>query len=116
MTDHSADEMESLNHWSTIECQIAIICACLPTARAMLAHIFPRIFGATTEQDTSGRPNIYRVGAFSQGAGTNYLNDKSHISKTMSVSVDYSSRPQQRHSGSFVQLVEMDSDREHGTV
>lgn len=111
-----SDEMEPLNHWSTIECQIAIICACLPIARAMLVHFFPRIFGVSTDQDSSGRPNVYRVGVSSQGAGTDYLNDKSRISKTMSVSVDYSSRPQRRHSGSLVQLVEMDSDRENSTA
>lgn len=117
--NNSADEMEPLNHWSTIECQVAIICACLPTTRAMLVHLFPRMFGVATEQDYSDQPNAYRGGASTSGAGTGYVNDKSQISKTMTVSIDYGiqpQRPQQRRSGSFVQLVEMDSNPQHGAV
>lgn len=111
--------MQALNYWSTIECQIAITCACLPTTRAMLVHFLPRMFGVATEEDSRGQPYAYRGGASTPSAGTAYVKDKCHISKTMTVSVDYSSRahrPQHRHSGSFVHLVEMDTEHEHGAV
>ena len=53
--------MESLNHWSVIECQIAIICACLPAFRAVAAHFFPAVVGA----DSSGHASSATPYAYS---------------------------------------------------
>lgn len=63
------DSMEPLNHWSVIECQIAIVCACLPASRAVVAHFFPSVVGAGSSEHTSSATpyndsNHYRV--FSQ--------------------------------------------------
>ncbi|KAE8148881.1 hypothetical protein BDV25DRAFT_141368 [Aspergillus avenaceus] len=98
------EQLQPIVHWSVLETQIAVMCACLPTFRAMLVHLFPKVLGNTSDQSyyaqrntPSGRP----VFASQQPIS------KSHINKTVSYSVDYggNKRPQR---SSFVQLVEMD--------
>lgn len=43
--------------WSTLELNVGIICACMPSMRQILARIFPRVFGG--EQS---RQRYYRYG------------------------------------------------------
>jgi hypothetical protein len=45
------DDWQTTN-WSTIEVNVGIICACLPTARLMLKRIFPALGG--TSRNTKG--------------------------------------------------------------
>ena len=33
--------------WSTVEITVGMICACLPSLRLLLAHLFPKIMGTT---------------------------------------------------------------------
>lgn len=33
--------------WSTVEINVGIICACMPTFRVLLAHVLPKVFGST---------------------------------------------------------------------
>lgn len=34
--------------WSTIEINVGLLCACLPTVRLILVRIWPRVFGGST--------------------------------------------------------------------
>lgn len=74
----------------------------------MLAHFFPRLLGASSEQSYP-QPTA--------GTGRAALNpsrqgQRSQIAKTMSYSVDYQTKPQKRDSNSFVRLVELDPLKE----
>jgi hypothetical protein len=40
--------------WSTIEINVGIACACMPTIRLMLQHFFPGIMGTTVQRSTMG--------------------------------------------------------------
>jgi hypothetical protein len=40
------DQFDVIN-WSTIEINVGIICACMPSIRVVLVRIFPRVFGST---------------------------------------------------------------------
>ncbi|RDW60501.1 uncharacterized protein DSM5745_10959 [Aspergillus mulundensis] len=37
-------------YWSMVECDVAIVCACMPSIPALLKAIFPRCYGDTTHQ------------------------------------------------------------------
>lgn len=106
----NADEMEALNRWSVIECQIAIICACLPATRAMLVRVCPGIFGAESGHASSGQMNQYKTRT-GTGRGTNAAGGRSHISKTVSYSVDYSGKSPRESANGFIQLSEVESHR-----
>ncbi|KAE8389065.1 hypothetical protein BDV23DRAFT_173379 [Aspergillus alliaceus] len=93
-------ELQPINVWSVIECQIAVVCACLPAARAMLVRFFPGLMvGSAGESDArrATRPSA---------PGTH-----GKISQTMSYSVEYTRRAQERASTSAVNLVELDRER-----
>ncbi|KAE8347752.1 hypothetical protein BDV24DRAFT_146547 [Aspergillus arachidicola] len=97
-------QLQPIVHWSVIEVHIAVMCACLPTFRAMLVHIFPKMLGNSSDQSYYERRNTpSKPPTF----GSAQALSKSHINKTVSYSVDYGAnkRPQ-RHS--FVPLVELD--------
>lgn len=107
--DEEPVEMEPLNHWSVIECQIAIICACLPTSRALFVHVLP---GANTTHDSStARPYPTATGASSRTAAVSAFvgsgeREKGRISKTVSYSVDVGAKAKRltRESDGFIQL------------
>ncbi|KAF7621160.1 integral membrane protein [Aspergillus flavus] len=98
-----------LIHWSVIESQVAIICACLPSSRALLNHFFPGIFSGSTKRTyATGPSNWYAKGQ---------SNGQSKINKSVSYTVQYSSSSQRddsndlndsNDSNSVVQLVDID--------
>ncbi|KAB8239076.1 hypothetical protein ETB97_002072 [Aspergillus alliaceus] len=93
-----------LIHWSVIETQVAIVCACLPSSRALLNHFFPGIFkGSTRRTYATGPSNWYARGQ---------SNGQSKISKSVSYTVQYTSS-QRDDSNSLVQLVDMDGKQAH---
>lgn len=47
-------EFVGITIWSTIEINVGIICACLPTLRILLARLFPNILG-TSQQYYTGQ-------------------------------------------------------------
>lgn len=112
LTVYFTDEMEPLNYWSVIECQVAIICACLPATRAIILHYLPGLLGHASENTSSGglyaSSNIRSKGgsAFNPSKG-----DRGFISKTVSYTVDTSAKPPANASDSFIKLVEVDSER-----
>lgn len=42
----SKDENAPAVYWSVLECDIAIVCACMPALRIVLGAIFPKYFGS----------------------------------------------------------------------
>lgn len=52
--------------WSTIEINVGIICACMPSLRLILVHFFPRILGST-RQGTSDLSRYYVKSASNTG-------------------------------------------------
>ncbi|CAG8052529.1 unnamed protein product [Penicillium olsonii] len=56
----------SIGYWSTIECDIGVICACLPAIRSLLRRVAPGLFGDTEHA------NSYAVNSHSRGTGSRF--------------------------------------------
>ncbi|KAE8152990.1 hypothetical protein BDV25DRAFT_137393 [Aspergillus avenaceus] len=94
-----------LIHWSVIESNVAVLCACLPASRALINHFFPGIFrGSTRRTYATGPSNWYTKGQ-SQG--------QSKISKSVSYTVQYSSSSRRDDQNSMVELVGVDGKPSH---
>jgi hypothetical protein len=89
--------------WSIIECQVGIICACMPSIRLGLARLFPKILGSTRGSGSKQ----YEVK--SGGHDESGLNANS-IAVHTSFRISHARKPQTNDEGSFVQLVEIDRD------
>ncbi|OGM49810.1 integral membrane protein [Aspergillus bombycis] len=89
-------ELQPINVWSVIECQIAVVCACLPAARAVLVRFFPGLMGGSVGESDA------RKATRPSASGTS-----GKISQTMTYTVEYSRRAQERASNSAVNLVEL---------
>ncbi|KAL1648509.1 hypothetical protein SLS61_006833 [Didymella pomorum] len=94
--------------WSVIECQVGIICSCMPSIRLGLTRLFPKIMGSTnrsTAKDTgapSGRSHGHNT---FNPLTTNEINVQTTV--RVSHATKYLSNDDER---SFVQLVEIDGD------
>ncbi|KAJ5171161.1 uncharacterized protein N7500_003944 [Penicillium coprophilum] len=86
-----------LIHWTVIESQISVMCACLPAFRAIAGRWFPQFLGGTT----------YRT---NQPYTADYYNNmstaSSKINKSVTYSVNYESRSATH---SDVELLDIDS-------
>ncbi|CAK7213236.1 hypothetical protein SBRCBS47491_001733 [Sporothrix bragantina] len=75
-TNPTWDNYEVIN-WSTIEINVGIICACLPSLRLILVHFFPRVLGSSQRSynqyyNSGGGPNGNSQGnPNSRSAGVN---------------------------------------------
>ncbi|KAI9037730.1 CFEM domain-containing protein [Aspergillus affinis] len=90
-----------LIHWSVIECQISVMCACLPASRALISHFFPGILGNSTRR------------TYGTGPSNNWYNKEpsqgnSKIAKSVSYSVNYAPRSVQDDSTSMVELMDVE--------
>ncbi|CAG8198056.1 unnamed protein product [Penicillium salamii] len=56
----------SIGYWSTIECDVGVICACLPAIRSLLRRVAPGLFGDTEHA------NSYAVNSHSRGTGSRF--------------------------------------------
>ena len=75
-------------NWSTIEINVGIICACMPSLRLMLVRIMPKVFG-TTRRGTN-----YAYGSYgNRSQGNKYYVSSSSQSKP--------SANRSRHTGAF---------------
>jgi hypothetical protein len=43
----------TVGYWSTIECDVGVICACLPAIRSLLRRVSPGLFGDTAKVKSS---------------------------------------------------------------
>lgn len=59
--DPPGDYVE-IGYWSTIECHVGVVCACLPAIRSLLRRVFPTAFGDSTQGNSRG--------SMSRSAGT----------------------------------------------
>ncbi|KAJ5356727.1 hypothetical protein N7517_011336 [Penicillium concentricum] len=88
-----------LMHWSVIECQISVMCACLPAFRAIIGRWFPQLLGGSSNRTK-------------QPYTAEYYHQKSkasgNINKSVTYSVNYESRSP---TSSDVELVDMDLQR-----
>ncbi|KAJ5474301.1 hypothetical protein N7475_003867 [Penicillium sp. IBT 31633x] len=73
-----------LIHWSVIETQISILCACLPAFRALLGRWWPRLLDGSTNRRTTSRS----AGYFQ----TKSTGNDSRINKSVTYSVNYEPR------------------------
>ncbi|KAA8649903.1 hypothetical protein EYZ11_001179 [Aspergillus tanneri] len=97
-SNNQTAQLQPIVHWSVIEVQIAVLCACLPATRALINHFLPDLVGS------SGRKSY----ATRNAPSNTYPEPKhGHIAKTMSYSIKYSSRAQ-RDDSSSVELVRID--------
>lgn len=56
----------AIGYWSTIECDVGIICACLPAIRTLLRRLYPGLFGDTEHAKS------YGDNSHSRGNGSRY--------------------------------------------
>ncbi|KAJ5213924.1 hypothetical protein N7449_001093 [Penicillium cf. viridicatum] len=84
-----------LMHWSVIESQISVMCACLPAFRALVGRWFPRFLGGS-----SNRTNPSNMAEYYNKMPT----ANSNINKSVTYSVNYESRSP---ANSDVELVDM---------
>ncbi|KAJ5144300.1 hypothetical protein N7526_001808 [Penicillium atrosanguineum] len=102
-------EMEPLNYWSVIECQVAIICACLPATRAFVVHYLPGMLGYSGNASSGG---FHTSSNTRSKAGPAANSSKlGFISKSMPYRIDTTATSPQNASDSLVKLVEVHSGR-----
>ncbi|KAF2998310.1 hypothetical protein E8E13_007608 [Curvularia kusanoi] len=103
-TDMTWDYLEA-SLWSVMECDVGIICTCMPSIRLGLSRMFPRIMGSThqsTAKETAGPSGR------SHGVNT-FSGNEINVQTTFRVS--HAKKPQKSEDErSFVQLVEIDGD------
>jgi hypothetical protein len=94
--------------WSVIECQVGIVCSCMPSIRLGLTRLFPKIMGSThqsTVKDAAGPSGRSQALHTFSGLTANEIN----VQTTFRVS--HAKKPQSNDDErSFVQLVEIDGD------
>ncbi|KAJ5779132.1 hypothetical protein N7457_006852 [Penicillium paradoxum] len=56
----------SIGYWSTIECDVGVICACLPAIRSLLRRVSPGLFGDTQQAKSNG------INSYSPGTGSQF--------------------------------------------
>ncbi|KAJ5127697.1 hypothetical protein N7448_008476 [Penicillium atrosanguineum] len=86
-----------LIYWSVIECQISVMCACLPASRALLGRWFPEIMGGSSRRTYASGPEYFNTDG--------YARQDSKINKSVSYTVNYGDRSEHGDSNSDVELV-----------
>jgi hypothetical protein len=67
----------SIGYWSTIECDVGVICACLPAIRSLLRRVAPKLFGDTENVKSYGLNSHSRgTGSRLEGANVQNKNDE----------------------------------------
>lgn len=67
---HSANptwDQWGVAHWSIIEINVGIICACMPTFRTLLAGVLPMVFGSTVGSSHQRHTNSPMQSPFTDG-------------------------------------------------
>ncbi|KAI2835595.1 hypothetical protein CBS115988_2031 [Aspergillus niger] len=68
-TDNVTWDYVTVGYWSTIECHVGVICACLPAIRSLLRTTAPKLFGDTSLNKSSGMNSTSRgTGSRLEGA------------------------------------------------
>jgi hypothetical protein len=113
-TDMTWDYLEA-SLWSVLECQVGIICACMPSIRLGMTRLFPKLLGSSVNSITK---ETYGNGATGTGTGRNRTGRHSvnafnpnEISVQTTFKVSHGRKPPKADDDerSFVQLVEIDA-------
>lgn len=86
-----------LIYWSVIECQISVMCACLPASRALIGRWFPGFMGGSSRRTYASGPEYFNTDG--------YARQDSKINKSVTYTVNYGDRSEQGDSNSDVELV-----------
>ncbi|KAJ5743631.1 hypothetical protein N7533_008501, partial [Penicillium manginii] len=84
-TENLTWDYVAIGYWSTIECDVGVICACLPAIRSLLRRVSPKLFG-DTEQAKS-----YGMNSHSRGTGSRFENSI-HVQNSFQVQSKSDSR------------------------
>ncbi|KAJ5769095.1 hypothetical protein N7520_003654 [Penicillium odoratum] len=68
----------TIGYWSTVECDVGVICACLPAIRSLLRRVSPRFFGDTEPAKSYGLNSNSR-GTGSRFDGPIYVHHDIHV-------------------------------------
>jgi hypothetical protein len=77
--------------WSTVEINVGMICACMPSLRLLLVRLFPKMLGSTQQQSHTGN---------------NYYSTRGHTANKGNISVARSREKSAKQNG-----MGMDADR-----
>ncbi|KAJ5548958.1 hypothetical protein N7513_006192 [Penicillium frequentans] len=69
----------AIGYWSTIECDVGVICACLPAIRSLLRRVAPTLFGDTEHVKSYGLSSHQSRGAGSRFEGPIYVHHDIHV-------------------------------------
>jgi hypothetical protein len=81
-----------VSQWSTIEINVGIICACMPSMRILLVRLFPKLLGTTQNNSTTklyGNNSNNRMGAGSHKPSNSSRPGESGIVFSKSYTVQY---------------------------
>ncbi|EEU37813.1 uncharacterized protein NECHADRAFT_88258 [Fusarium vanettenii 77-13-4] len=106
-TENATWEFLEVSKWSTIEINVGMICACMPSLRILLVRLFPKILG------TSRR--YYQNYASNTGRNTN-KNRSRQLGTNATTEVDTTSRPVESRGITYQRTYDVqygDSDETH---
>ncbi|KAL6703556.1 hypothetical protein ACN47E_009581 [Coniothyrium glycines] len=110
-TDMTWDYLEA-SLWSVLECQVGIICACMPAMRLGLTRLFPKLLGSSAQaysRDAYGTTSRSKRSQANTFNGLTSNAGEISVQTTFKVSHARKAQPQDDER-SFVQLVEIDAD------
>jgi hypothetical protein len=101
--------------WSILECQVGIICACMPSIRLGLTRLFPKLLGSSNNsvsKDAYGKGGTGATGGRSRSQGPHSVFNPNEISVQTTFKVSHGRKGPKSDDDerSFVQLVEIDAD------
>lgn len=94
------DDNSPAIYWSVLECDMFIICACMPAIRSILSKLAPEFFGTNPKMSYPSTDGYYRH----QGSKEDSKRQPSHQMSTLS------------NSGKIVRSVNVDVSREQMTA
>lgn len=113
-TNPTWDQADAAN-WSTIEINVGIICACMPTLRLILVRLFPKALGSTSYNTSNqyyakygtGRSAALKSGHNASASGTRMGHEDGFAGKSANA-ITYTTTFEVRHGEDEEQLVQMD--------
>ncbi|KAK3292671.1 uncharacterized protein B0H64DRAFT_234029 [Chaetomium fimeti] len=91
--------------YSVIECNISIMCCCMPAMLSFLRHVMPTVFGSTNRSDNNGKDGSYQVG----GTGGRSPFPSNAIQKSVTHTVSYFPRGDD---SDVVELMDVEKNRQ----
>jgi hypothetical protein len=120
-TDMTWDYLEA-SLWSILECQVGIICVCMPSIRLGLTRLFPKLLGSSNQSITketygnggTGTAACSRNNQRHELSGFNA--NEINVQTTFKVSHGRKAQKTQDDERSFVELMEIDADSKSSKI